>query len=82
MGRAAKLKALRRVAEKSTVGLPPVAYGDVQRVKLVMVRGEPTKVARAQRVMVSKCTRRVYKALKRVNPAGSMRRRRNADKTP
>jgi predicted HAD superfamily Cof-like phosphohydrolase len=75
MGRAVKLKTLRRVAEQLTKGKPYVKYGDVQHEKKVMANkgGQliPIKVIRIQRVMASGCTRRIYKEMKEDNPIGT-----------
>lgn len=75
MGRAVKLKLLRQIARDASVGMPHVLYGEVQHYKDTLdSEGKPIKVPIGkQRIMNPKCTRRIYKALKRHNPVGSMR---------
>ncbi len=75
MGRAVKLKLLRQIARDASVGLPNVQYGEVQHYKDTLdADGKPVKVPiGVQRIMHPKCTRRIYHALKRLNPTGSMR---------
>ncbi len=75
MGRAVKLKLLRQIARDASVGMPAVQYGEVQHYKDKLDKaGKPIKVRiGVQRIMHPKCTRRIYHALKRLNPTGSMR---------
>jgi hypothetical protein len=75
VGRAVKLKLLRQIARDASVGAPYREYGEVQHYKDTLdEKGHPQKVPIGKQIILHpKCTRRIYKALKRLNPPGTMR---------
>ncbi len=73
MGKARKLKTLRRLAEQATLGKPEVEYGNVQhtihipehRQKTNSKGIKQTHYHQHQRVMTSRSARRMYKEMKK-----------------
>lgn len=87
MGRARKLKLLRRLAEQVTLGQPGVEYGEVRHTIHVPEHKQKTDgngvkqthYHQYQRVMTSKNARRMYKEMKKDNPVGASLKPKTGD---